>query len=234
MKYKLTILLFAIATSTLLINNIAKADIFVLNLKYDLNKKFLSFADQNGKVLLDKQKTLSIFELDTNEKKTGDYVAKVFDVKDFELFNTEFQPTSEVLQLEIPYMATASYLKIYIKKNNQEILNASLSQFITCNNNGICEYEKSETALNCIGDCANSNPVFSEQTKKELKNNSGAIKDKDGKTLLVSNPEQNNTETAAESSGKTTLVILIFSVFIFVSAISFLLYKKFFRKDQDV
>ena len=169
-------------------------------------------------------------------KKTeaGEYLLKLFDINDIEIINTEFNKSNGAFVLQIPYFSLANKLKIIEKASNKELLQADLSKYLTCNGNGICEFEKGETSLNCIGDCANSNTIFSEQTKKELKNNGGAIKDNAGKTLLTSSPEQNNTETMAKSSGKTTLFVLIFSVFVLVGAISFLLYKKFFRKDQDV
>jgi hypothetical protein len=234
MKNKLVIYLFTIFISLLLIANTAKADIFVLNLKYDFNKKFLSFADENSKVILDKQKTLSVYELDTGEKKSGDYMLRVFDAKDYDLFDTEFQPTSESFQIEIPYMATASYLEIYIKKNNQEIMSAYLSQFSTCNNNKICEFEKGETALNCLGDCADSKPVFSEQTKNKLKDNNGIIKDPTSGETLLSDPEfftNKTTKTATNTPGIFSLVVLIMAVAMLVVAVGFLIYKKVIKKD---
>lgn len=228
MKNKKFIFLFVLVGFLWISCNYAKADVFVINLKYDFNTKFLDFSDYDNKIAIDKQKNLSFLEMNADEEKTeGNYVLKVFDLNKDELFSTEFQPAGESFQVDIPYMATAQHLAIYTKKDGNKILDADLSQFTSCNNNGICEYEKKENELNCLGDCANSDPLYSEQTKNKLKENNGLIKDDiSGETLLYNSNFSSKEAANAKDQGKTSLWLLILAAVALAGSIGYFIYKK--------
>jgi len=228
MKNKKFIFLFVLVGFLWISCNYAKADVFVINLKYDFNTKFLDFSDYENKITIDKQKSISFLEMGADEEKTeGNYVLKVFDLNKDELFSAEFQPTGESFQVDIPFMATAQHLTIYTKKDGNKILDADLSQFLSCNNNGICEYEKKENSLNCLGDCANSDPLYSEQTKNKLKENNGEIKDPVSGEMLLYDPNFYSKETvSAKDQGKNSLWFLILAVVALAGSIGYLIYKK--------
>jgi len=238
MKKRLFLNFFLIILFYAVIFGNAKADVFVLNFNYDFNKNILNFSDQE-KVVLDKENNIPILEFITGKRQTGDYVIRVFDIKDYELFDAEFQPKNGLFQLSIPYASTAKYLKIYIKNSNQEILNADLSQFITCNSNGICELEKKENIDTCVADCANSNVKFSQQTKEILDKSGGILKDeKTGAILLKGNTSEEQiaekkimNDSNQDSKNRMWSIILII---IMSSAVAVLIYfiirKKIIKK----
>ena len=68
---------------------------------------------------------------------------------------------------------------------NAPILSYDLSKFLTCNKNGICEYEKGENMNTCLPDCVGTTVNFSEETKKLLKQNGDVLRDpKSGEVVL--------------------------------------------------
>ncbi len=232
MQKKTSIFLLILLIAFIFFYDIAMADVFTVNFKYDFNAKKLYFSDYNKKVILDNQKTLSLFEINEEENKPeGDYVIKAFDPNEDELFSEEIRPTEEFFHVDIPYMATAQHLAIYTKKDGNKILDADLSQFISCNNNGICEYEKKENGLNCLGDCANSDPLYSKETKNKLKENNGEIKDPVSGEILLYNSNFSSKEAVnAKDQGKISLWLLILAAVALAGSIGYLIYKKFINK----
>ncbi len=233
MKKKLFFYFFSVSLLYAGVFGNAKADVFVLNFKYDFNKNVLSF-DEQEKVILDKENDIPILEFMTGKRQAGSYVLRVFDVKDYELFDAELQPKNGSFQLSIPYASTAKYLKIYTKIDNQEILSVDLSQFITCNSNGICEFEKRENINTCISDCASGNVTFSQQTKETLDKNNGILKDeKTGAILLKENifKEQVANENVQSSSSKVwSIVLIVVMSLIIIGVVYFIIRKKIIRK----
>jgi hypothetical protein len=241
MKRKIFILSFALLLPFIFsaFCNTVKADIFVVNLIYDPTTKRLDF-DSQTKIAVDKEKDIPLLEFLTKDQQTGNYSFKLFDINGYDLFGNGFNSKQGLFQLEIPYAATAKTIKIY-NTDNKEIMSADLSQFVTCNSNGICEFEKGETAQNCISDCANSAPQFSPKTISKLNENSGVIKNPaNGDVVLRNNPSPTPSQTGQTmqpetipSSTGSSFIPLLIAVLVFIIALivtGIVLYKKYFRK----
>lgn len=225
----------------------AKAEVFSAHLFYNPSSKILSFDKANPeKVSLNKEKFISVFDF-SDESNEGNYIAKLYDDKRGELISGNFEARSGVFILDIPYISIATSLKIFNKATEKEILKTDLSEFLSCNRNGICEFEKGENVSTCILDCATSNIKYSPQTEEILKNNGGIIMDqKTGEVLLresqssiaSSNIPNNsavpsqNVENAGiqNNNGKIWSIILTF----FISALAliaiYLILRKKLRK----
>ena len=211
----------------------ANASAYLIYLYYSPQNNTLAFdKNKSTNVVLDKSIQSDYLDFAQNTS-SGTYLLKLYDIDDKEIINTEFNKTNGAFVLQIPYFSLANKLKIIEKSSKKDLLQADLSKYLTCNGNGICELEKGETALNCIGDCANSKPSFSEQTLNELKNNNGIIKDTATGETLLSDPALTTSTNAptTNSQGGFSIFILILGIFIFVGTIGFLVYKKFIKKD---
>lgn len=101
----------------------------------------------------------------------------------------QFTPIIGSFTLDVPdYNITKT---IIIRKTGSSInvLKYDVSQYVSCNNNKVCEFEKGETGTGCIPDCSNSNVKYSAATQKLLNQGDGKIVDKDtGDTLLKYTP----------------------------------------------
>lgn len=211
----------------------ANASAYLIYLYYSPQNNTLVFdKNKSANVVLDKSIQSDYLDFAQNTS-SGTYLLKLYDIDDKEIINTEFNKTNGAFVLQIPYFSLANKLKIIEKSSEKDLLQADLSKYLTCNGNGICELEKEETALNCMGDCANSKPNFSEQTSNELKNNNGVIKDSSSGEILLSDPALIPSASAptTSSGGGFSIFILILGIFIFVGTIGFLVYKKFIKKD---
>lgn len=211
----------------------ANASAYLIYLYYSPQNNTLVFdKNKSANVVLDKSIQSDYLDFAQNTS-SGTYLLKLYDIDDKEIINTEFNKTNGAFVLQIPYFSLANKLKIIEKSSEKDLLQADLSKYLTCNGNGVCELEKGETALNCMGDCANSKPNFSEQTSNELKNNNGVIKDSSSGEILLSDPALIPSASAPTTSsrGGFSIFILILGIFIFVGTIGFLVYKKFIKKD---
>ena len=167
-----------------LVSNRVQAESFSFHLFYNQSSNQLTFAQNTDPVIKDSGKEISIVDFAKNQSR-GKYKLDLYDPSNAQIVETEFNPISGAFTLDIPYFSLASYVKIFDNSNNKKVLELSLKEFNTCNGNGICEFEKGETADNCLGDCANGQVTFSEQTKKLLAENNGTLVDpKTGEVLL--------------------------------------------------
>lgn len=215
----------------------AKAEVFSIHLYYNAATNTLSFDKLKSEpVSYDKDTFLSILEFNATQG-PGSYVLQLYDIDGNDALLTEFDAKEGAFDINIPYFSIGASLKIFEKSSGKEILSANLSEFITCNGNSICEFEKGETALNCIGDCANSNPEFSPETLNKLEDNNGSIKDVSTGEVLLLKPNPSTSEEITQpatqetaSQNKFSPVVLILSILILAAIIGFIIYKKVNRE----
>lgn len=130
------------------------ADGFEINLYYNASTGKLTFDNSATKfVSRNLEADTSIVEYSNDETK-GAFILKLYDVKGNEFSSHEFNGTGGSFKLVIPYFSIANQLKIFKKSINQEILSADLSEYLSCNGNGICEVSLGENNSNCLGDCS--------------------------------------------------------------------------------
>jgi len=181
----------------------AHASGFAIHLYFNAANKTLTFDKQaSAPVTLDD--TIQIDPVTFSENQTpGNYVLKLYDTNNEEIVSTEFNQQSGAFVVQLPYFSPANSMKILDKVSGKEILNADLSQYNTCNGNGICEFEKGENVTTCLGDCGTSHVTYSDQTKKLLLQNGGVLKDpKTGQVLLKDQALANNSPST-KSSGQS-------------------------------
>lgn len=211
---------------------VASADAFVINLFYNPATKVLSFDKiAPEKVLRDKNLFVSPTEF-ARQEISGSYILKLYDEAGREVVSTEFDKKDGTFQLTIPYFSLASGLKIFEKAGNKELFGADLSQFNTCNGNGICEFEKGETSSSCIGDCASSNITFSPQTLQTLKDNNNEIKDPKTGAVLLRGPvaQQPAAPSSVKAAFYKTPYFYAILAFLLILVGGIIVYKKFIKK----
>jgi hypothetical protein len=221
-----TVLLISLFTVKL---PIASAEVFRINLYYDASAEILRFDKiKDAPVFYDKNKFLSPMEF-INQETIGQYFLTLYDSSGNLLFTTGFDKKNGSFEISIPYFSLANSLKVFERSTNKEILSSNLSQFVTCNGNGICEFEKGETFDTCLGDCGTSAPKYSEQTKSLLEKSGGTLKDPEtGALFLKSYPEAKPaSEQPVTKKGLTTfnITLIIFAV-ILIAFAGLILYKK--------
>jgi len=239
---KISYIIPIIALSLLLNIKSASADAYLVHLYYAAASKTLVF-DKLAPQSISLDKTLSPSVIDFTQEaevSSGPYILTFYDNTNNEIISTQFDKKDGAFQLTIPYFSIATTLKIFEKNTGKEILNADISNLSTCNGNGICEYEKGETVRNCIEDCSNSQPKFSQQTLDILNKNSGVINDPTTGTVLIQrDPISQAPVTQPNSSVQTNPavqpiqipLILLFSVIgLLVMGGVFFLYRKFILK----
>ena len=115
-----------------------KAEVTAFNFTYNEKTGRLDFSNSSSPVTSDKTKDISIVEFAKSNAK-GKYVLSLYDTSQNMIVETEFNPTPGNFSLEIPFFSLANYAKIFNKQTHEKILETSLSQFTTCNGNGICD-----------------------------------------------------------------------------------------------
>jgi len=219
-----------------LLSKDAKASEFVAHFFYESSSKVLYFDKSvSEKVSLDNEKSMSIFDF-SDESNSGNYVAKLYENNGEELASGFFNAKQGSFVVEVSYISIASSLKIYEKTTNKEVLSADISQFVTCNKNGICEFEKGENFNTCISDCASSNVKYSPETQKILDENGGVIKDpKTGGVVLKGGYSLDNSVTAEEQPVKKGIgfgsILLIISIGVAIGITTFLVLRRMRESD---
>lgn len=213
----------------------AMADAYVVHLYYDASSKTLNFdRTAQEKVSLDKNQSPSVIDFTQQaENSSGQFILTFYDSTNSEIISSQFDPQNGPFQLTIPYFSIASSLEIFDKATGVKLLDADITNLSTCNGNGICEYEKGETAQNCIQDCANGHPAFSQQTQALLDKNNGVVKDYAGQVLLEGpvSTATNSPSPASNGGGSLlTSILTIIGGLIFIVLI-ILGYKKYIRKN---
>jgi len=124
-----------------------KADAFVAHLFFNAKTKTLTFDKLSSEnISRDKNQFISVQEFSAAQT-SGEYILKLYDFAHKEISTMQFDKKDGAFAIELPYFSLAKTLKIFQKSKGQEMLSADLSQFSTCNGNGICEFEKVEPVI---------------------------------------------------------------------------------------
>lgn len=218
------IYLFAVCLmlSCFLQPKISLADGFTVNLNYNQTTGNLSLG--TGGVIYDKNLNVPLPQTD-NPEGNGSYEIILFADKGIQIFTKKFDPQTKPLSINLPYFSIAKNLEIVDSVTNKIILQSDISALSTCNNNGICEFDKGENIYTCIPDCASSNIKYDQQTLDLLQKNDGVLKDvTTGKTLL-SLPASQTTTSTAKNNYFTEIIIMVATAII-LGALIFILVKR--------
>ncbi len=165
----------------------ADASAYQIHFRYDQETKFLTFDESSGvPISVDKDQDVNPLEFASSES-AGNYSIAFLFATGEEIIRKNFDPTmkSNTFVLNTPYYSFAKSLAVYRDESNTPILFYDLSQFVMCNENDICEYEKGENMNTCLPDCVGTTVNFSDETKKLLKQNNDVLTDpKTGEVLL--------------------------------------------------
>jgi hypothetical protein len=132
-------------------------------------------------------------------------------------------------QVSIPDINIAD--KIQVVSKSQIIDELDVSQYKSCNQNNICEYEKGEDANTCISDCLGDNVNFSAETIKTLQQQNGVIRDDAGTVLLSNTPTNttNNNNNTEPTSNSSNIILLIGGIIFLVAGIGVFFWKSLKR-----
>lgn len=193
------------------------ADVFRISFFYDQERDFLSFDDRiDSPVQVDTEKSIDITVFE-NPPKKGSFEYAFFDVTGAGMFSVEFTPAPGYFSVELPYFSIAKTLKVRRLGQQNYFLERDITSLISCNANGVCEFEKKENVDTCMIDCANGHTQYSQQTKTLLDQNGGVVKDpKTGEVLLrdipvdinVEGSQQPNSQSNVSNSLSTILIVL--------------------------
>ncbi|MEI6650095.1 MAG: transmembrane domain-containing protein [Candidatus Moraniibacteriota bacterium] len=151
--------------------------------------------ERNGdKITLDASVSKTIAKIDdpafsllgfSKSTHAGPYSLDMFDVSGAKAVSTHFDIPQGKNSFEVPYFSIVNRFQLTLVKTGAVLLEGSLADFVTCNANGICEYEKGENINTCLSDCASGKVEFSPETKTLLDKSGGTIKNPNtGETQL--------------------------------------------------
>lgn len=188
MKHKFSLIfLLSFLLSFSLAKNASADQTYIVHMYYNAKTKTLYFDKMKNPVDLDNNQSIGLKEFFDNQEtiKSADYILKIQPSNGQEMDVMKFNKKLGPFDLIIPYFVSGKTINIYDFKTGAKIASTDISSFAVCNGNKICEYEKGENADNCISDCANGHVVYSEETRKQLKENNGTLKDPiTGQTIL--------------------------------------------------
>lgn len=165
------------------------------------------FSKENGTLSLDSQLSQAVvLENDpsfsvvafSRDAVHGEYRIEFSDVTGASGVQYEFSGQEGRFSYTFPHFGIVNGYRVYSVKDNTLLFEGSLSSFVQCNANNVCEFEKGENLNTCLADCTSGN--FSNETKKLLKQNNDVIRDpKSGEVLL-----RGIQAASVVSSGNTT------------------------------
>lgn len=166
---------------------------------------------------------------------TGEYRIELFDISGASAVTYEFSGNDGKFSYTMPYFGIVNGYKIYSTSDNRLLLEGSLAEFVRCNANSICEFEKGENLNTCLADCVSGN--FSDETKKLLKQNNDVIKDpKSGEVLLRGIqpiPTTSGGGAAQTGGGPNVIVLVISGVVLFLIGIGVWVLVKLRKRNKQ-
>lgn len=194
----------------------ADASIYQIHFRYDKGSNRLMFDESKGNpIQVNPDQNLNPLEF-FDEGAGGDFSLVFLFENGEEIARKNFSPdTDGAFLFDAPYLSFARSLAVYQSGISAPILSQDLSQFLTCNENNICEYENGENMNTCIPDCVGTAVHFSPETQKLLKQNNDVIKDpKSGEVILrgVQVAPVATAGTVANTSSGTNMVVLIIGI----------------------
>lgn len=164
----------------------ASAAVYQIHFRYDTSSSRLMFDESKGvPVQVDSSRDLNPLEF-FDENGSGSFSLRFLFDNGEEIARKDFIPSvNGSFTFDAPYLSFARSIVVYRSGVNAPILSYDLSKFLTCNKNGICEYEKGENMNTCLPDCVGTTVNFSDETKKLLKQNGDVLRDpKSGEVVL--------------------------------------------------
>ncbi|QQS16213.1 MAG: hypothetical protein IPK84_02590 [Candidatus Moraniibacteriota bacterium] len=178
------------------------------------------FESQDGNLRLDSQQSPAIvLESDPNfsvvafsqEVVRGEYRIEFSDVTGASAVKYEFSGKKGKFSYEFPHFGIVNGYKIYSVGSGALLLEGSLADFVQCNADNICEFEKGETLLTCLSDCISGS--FSDETKKLLKQNNDVLRDpKSGEVVLrgmQASAVASTGGTAMANNGAGSILVIV-------------------------
>lgn len=199
-------------------NKAHATEVYSANLYYDEAKKLLKFDSLKDNVTIKTDEEMTVLGFLQEEKK-GPYSLVLYDENEAPLLETQFEAKTGSFSVELPYFSLAAKMKIFKKGKNEALLIADLSQYQTCNGNGICEPEKRENEQNCLGDCVLENDNINVQEEKKEGNADSQLSE--GQDVLIQKDLKNETQTKQASLVKwlvfvsTGLIVLLSVLFMY-------------------
>lgn len=213
-KYFFLVFIFSFA----IVPFFAQASAYRVYFRYDRNTGFLTFDESNGSpVQFERNLDVDTLEF-INSESQGPFVIVFLFGTGEEIARKNFDPSlgNGIFVLDAPYFSFAKSIEIYRSGSNTPILLYDLSRFMTCNKNGICEYEKGENFDTCLPDCVGTTVNFSDETKKLLKQNHDMIRDpKTGGVVLHGiqvAPVAASSGTASTSTATNRILLILGAV----------------------
>lgn len=209
--------LIAIIGILFLAPSLAEASVYKVHLRYDSDLNRLAWGNTNGMPIeLDTQENINPLEFSEEGFQGPFYISFLFDTGE-EIAHKNFDPSlekSESFTLEVPYFSFSRFVRIYKSDTTDPVLSYDLASFMTCNKNGICEYEKGENLNTCLPDCVGVFVNFSDETRKLLAQNNDVLKDPKTGEILLRGPEavtatDSLASTQAEGGNIAVLVVLV-------------------------
>jgi hypothetical protein len=183
-----------------------------VHLFYDSTQKTLVFDKTFSPVIsLDKNKNIYITEFDNQYSSQGQYEMVFLDSNNTIMDQIQFNPQIGSFVIDVPDFSITKTIAIRKTGSSSYFLKQDIGQYVSCNNNSICEYEKGETDVSCIPDCGNSQPKYSTKTTQLLHQGNGVISDPvSGKIILTEKGTQSNdgsfiVPTPANNNTSTTV-----------------------------
>lgn len=162
------------------------ASVYQVHFRYDKSADRLVLDESEGvPVRVNPDMTLNPLEF-FDEGTGGEFSFRFFFENGEEIAHKNFDVgASGPFLFAVPYVSFARSFAVYKSGVTSPIVSYNLSNFLTCNRNGVCEYEKGENFETCLPDCVGTVVNFSDETKKLLKQNNDVIRDpKSGEVLL--------------------------------------------------
>ncbi|MEI7749571.1 MAG: hypothetical protein WCJ25_01050 [Candidatus Moraniibacteriota bacterium] len=221
---------------------------------------FVFHFERNGeKIMFDTSVPKSVSKIDdpafsfsefSHAIHVGPYSLDMFDVSGAKAVSTHFDIPQGKNSFEVPYFSIVNRFQLTLVRTGEVLLEGSLADFVTCNANGICEYEKGENINTCLSDCASGNVKYSPQTQALLDKNNGIIKDPSGTPILyksgaipavnplplpssdntVSHPASMPPAAAQQQSYPIWVVVATVAGFFLVLGIAFVLWRRNHRE----
>lgn len=149
-----------------------------------------------------------------NTSTEGDFYVTYIDSRQEEINEEEyyFSPLSDDFVLQLPYVPSATGLRIFRTSRGALMSQIDIQTVSTCNQDSVCALEGGENIQTCPQDCQKENPTFSEQTRQTLTDSSGEVVDEDGNIILSEAPLslESTTDSIETSSTRNRYTIPVF------------------------
>lgn len=211
---RITILFFGVLFFGASVAYHADAFVYQVHFQYDKETDHLALDESKGvPVQVDSSRDLNPLEF-FDENGLGSFSLRFLFDSGEEIARKDFTPsTNGPFVLDVPYLSFARSIAVYRSGVSMPILSYDLSKFLTCNKNGVCEYEKGENMNTCIPDCVGTTVNFSDETKKLLKQNNDVLRDPNSGEVVLRGIQASAVAstggTAMANNGAGSILVIV-------------------------